>query len=68
MRNMPQWVFQQGQKRATSNRPQCAFLDLIEDTGSVRPAHQPSLTVKPPQDTTPTISSGSESEQVAVVV
>ncbi|KAG0064077.1 hypothetical protein BGZ90_002382 [Linnemannia elongata] len=68
MRNMPQWVFQQGQKRATSNRPQCAFLDLIEDTGSVRPAHQPSLTVKAPEDITPTVPSSNESEQVAVVV
>lgn len=65
---MPQWVFQQGQKRTTSNRPQCAFLDLIEDNGSVRPAHQPSLAVKTPKDTTRTNHRDGESEQMTGVV
>ncbi|KAG0079271.1 hypothetical protein BGZ90_003109 [Linnemannia elongata] len=50
VKNMPQWVFQQGQNRTTCNRPQCAFLPLIQDTGRVRPAPQPSLSVKTPKD------------------
>ncbi|OAQ29844.1 FAD/NAD(P)-binding domain-containing protein [Linnemannia elongata AG-77] len=50
VKNTPQWVFQQGQNRTTCNRPQCAFLPLVQDNGRVRPAPQPSLSVKTPKD------------------
>lgn len=50
VKNMPHWVFLQGQKRTNGNRPQCAFLPLAEDTGRVRPAPQPSLSIKTPKD------------------
>ncbi|KAK3813785.1 MAG: hypothetical protein JOS17DRAFT_760965 [Linnemannia elongata] len=49
-RHIPAWVFHRIQVQATSYRPQVAFLPLVEDTGVVRPAPQPSLSVKAPKD------------------
>ncbi|KAK3817829.1 MAG: hypothetical protein J3R72DRAFT_480147 [Linnemannia gamsii] len=37
-----------GQARSSSYRPQVAFLPYVEDTGRVKPAPQPSLSVKAP--------------------
>lgn len=47
---MPPWLFNRIQARAFSYRPQVAFLPPAEDNGRVRPAHQPSLSVKAPVD------------------
>lgn len=43
-------MFHRIQVQATSYRPQVAFLPLVEDNGVVRPAPQPSLSVKAPKD------------------
>ena len=45
---MPAWLFQRIQAQTCANRPQVAFLPLHEDTGRVKPALQPSLSVKAP--------------------
>ncbi|KAF9154192.1 hypothetical protein BG015_001649 [Linnemannia schmuckeri] len=50
-KHAPAWVFRRIQVKACSYRPQVAFLPLIEETGRVRPAHQPSLSVKAPVET-----------------
>ncbi|KAG9071664.1 hypothetical protein KI688_005877 [Linnemannia hyalina] len=50
VKNMPQWVFHRVQIQTTGYRPQVAFLPLVEDTGRVRPAPQPSLSVMSPDD------------------
>ncbi|KAG0202462.1 hypothetical protein BGX33_009698 [Mortierella sp. NVP41] len=42
-KHMPAWLQRKNAIRLSINRPQIAFLPLIEDTGSVRPAPQPSL-------------------------
>ncbi|KAK5796950.1 hypothetical protein F5H01DRAFT_330670 [Linnemannia elongata] len=47
-KHIPPWLFNRIQARAFSYRPQVAFLPLAEDNGRVRPAHQPSLSVKAP--------------------
>ncbi|KAF9120050.1 hypothetical protein BGW39_011704 [Mortierella sp. 14UC] len=51
VKNMPAWLFQRVQAQACSNRPQVAFLPLVENTGRVPPAYQPSLHVKAPVET-----------------
>ncbi|KAG0278864.1 hypothetical protein BGZ96_002206 [Linnemannia gamsii] len=63
VKNMPQWIFQQGQKRTTGYRPQCAFLPLVEDTGRVVPFPQPSLSVQGPKD----VKSDSEGNDEGVI-
>lgn len=45
---MPPWLFQRLHSQAFIFRPQVAFLPLVEDKGRVRPAHQPSLSIKAP--------------------
>ncbi|KAG0053320.1 hypothetical protein BGZ89_002946 [Linnemannia elongata] len=47
-KHIPVWLFQRIQEKTCSYRPLVAFLPLIEDTGRVRPAHQPSLSVQAP--------------------
>ncbi|KAK3817832.1 MAG: hypothetical protein J3R72DRAFT_480149 [Linnemannia gamsii] len=47
-KHMPAWLFQRIQVRSSSYRPQVAFLPYVEDTGRVKPAPQPSLSVKAP--------------------
>ncbi|KAF9105771.1 hypothetical protein BGX29_011473 [Mortierella sp. GBA35] len=47
-KNMPAWVQRKNQIRLCVNRPQIAFLPKVEDTGSVKPAAQPSLKCKAP--------------------
>ncbi|KAF9120613.1 hypothetical protein BGX30_003081 [Mortierella sp. GBA39] len=47
-KHIPPWLFNRIQARAFSYRPQIAFLPLAVDNGRVRPAHQPSLSVKAP--------------------
>ncbi|KAK3813788.1 MAG: hypothetical protein JOS17DRAFT_840621 [Linnemannia elongata] len=47
-KHMPAWLFQRIQAQTCANRPQVSFLPLHEDTGRVRPALQPSLSVKAP--------------------
>ncbi|KAH7056127.1 hypothetical protein BKA57DRAFT_531832 [Linnemannia elongata] len=47
-KHIPAWVFRRIQVKACSYRPQVAFLPLVEDTGRVPPAQQPSLWVKAP--------------------
>ncbi|KAG0367411.1 hypothetical protein BGX24_003232, partial [Mortierella sp. AD032] len=47
-KHMPAWLFQRIQARSSSYRPQVAFLPYVEDTGRVKPAPQPSLSVKAP--------------------
>ncbi|KAG0257520.1 hypothetical protein BGZ95_005215 [Linnemannia exigua] len=68
VKNMPQWMFQQGQRRTSSNRPQCAYLEYIEDHGSVKPAHQPSLSVKAPEDAKKHANNKSEIEKESGLV
>ncbi|KAF9091029.1 hypothetical protein BGX23_005545 [Mortierella sp. AD031] len=47
-KHMPAWVQQRTFVRMSINRPQVAFLPRVDDTGSVRPAPQPSLGAKGP--------------------
>ncbi|KAF9278765.1 hypothetical protein BGZ88_000376 [Linnemannia elongata] len=45
-RNMPQWLQRKNAIRGTINRPQLCWLPQIEDTGSVKAAPQPSLSLQ----------------------
>jgi len=42
-RNMPVWLHRIAIAKMAANRPQIAFLPLVEDKGSVKPIPQPSL-------------------------
>ncbi|KAG0204212.1 hypothetical protein BGX33_008654 [Mortierella sp. NVP41] len=56
-KHMPAWVMRRAQVRMAINRPQVAFLPRADDTGTVRPAPQPSLSAKAPEaDDKPTIA------------
>ncbi|KAG0312636.1 hypothetical protein BGZ97_010996, partial [Linnemannia gamsii] len=59
-KHIPAWLFNRIQERSCSYRPQVAFLPIIEDAGLVKPAAQPSLSVKGPvekkQETKPTVA------------
>jgi len=43
IRNLPKWIWLMTLRKLASNRPQVAFLPLVEDKGSVKPVSQPSL-------------------------
>ncbi|KAF9115771.1 hypothetical protein BGX30_006173 [Mortierella sp. GBA39] len=51
MRYTPLWVMHKAARRQNTNRPQAAFLPAAEDKGIVRPAPQPSLSIKAPEET-----------------
>ncbi|KAG0365578.1 hypothetical protein BC939DRAFT_524869 [Gamsiella multidivaricata] len=42
-RRMPKWLWMIALRKMASNRPQVAFLPLVEDKGTVKPTYQPSL-------------------------
>lgn len=42
-KNMPVWLHRIAIAKMAANRPQVAFLPLVEDKGSVKPIPQPSL-------------------------
>ncbi|KAF9357706.1 hypothetical protein BGX34_009263 [Mortierella sp. NVP85] len=43
IRNLPKWIWLMTLRKLASNRPQVAFLPLVEDKGNVKPVSQPSL-------------------------
>ncbi|KAF9537004.1 hypothetical protein EC957_009056 [Mortierella hygrophila] len=51
MKYTPSWVMDSVARRQNTNRPQAAFLPPAEDKGIVRPAPQPSLSIKAPEET-----------------
>ncbi|KAG0204211.1 hypothetical protein BGX33_008653 [Mortierella sp. NVP41] len=56
-KHMPAWVMRRVQVRMAINRPQVAFLPRADDTGTIRPAPQPSLSAKAPEaDDKPTVA------------
>ncbi|KAF9563169.1 hypothetical protein EC968_004977 [Mortierella alpina] len=42
-KNMPDWLWTFSHTKNVANRPQVAFLPLVQDEGTVRPQYQPSL-------------------------
>jgi len=50
MKNAPAWIMRKAEIRSISNRPQAAFLPLVEDHGLIPAAHQPSLSIKAPEE------------------
>ncbi|KAG0261840.1 hypothetical protein BG011_000603 [Mortierella polycephala] len=42
-KHMPRWAWMMALRKMASNRPQVAFLPMIEDLGTVKPVYQPSL-------------------------
>ncbi|KAG9071668.1 hypothetical protein KI688_005881 [Linnemannia hyalina] len=51
VKNTPPWVMHKVERRQNTHRPQAAFLPPAEDKGIVRPAPQPSLSIKAPEET-----------------
>ncbi|KAF9120515.1 hypothetical protein BGW39_011315 [Mortierella sp. 14UC] len=68
MRNIPSGLMRRIETRQFCHRPQVAFLPLVEDKGIFPPAHQPSLSVKAPQETKKQDSASGSSEQASALV
>ncbi|KAG0204213.1 hypothetical protein BGX33_008655 [Mortierella sp. NVP41] len=49
-KHVPAWVMRKVQVKAVGNRPQISFLPPAEDKGSIKSAHQPSLSAKAPTE------------------
>ncbi|KAF9310419.1 hypothetical protein BGZ91_007099, partial [Linnemannia elongata] len=54
IKRIPAWFMRKMGIQQCLHRPQAAFLPLAEDKGAVKPAPQPSLAVKAPQEKTKT--------------
>ncbi|KAG0316100.1 hypothetical protein BGZ97_007390 [Linnemannia gamsii] len=51
VKHMPEWAKRRMVVTLARNRPQCSFLPLVEDKGSIPPAFQPSLFAAKPKMT-----------------
>ncbi|KAF9140911.1 hypothetical protein BG015_001469, partial [Linnemannia schmuckeri] len=68
IKRVPTWLMRKMASQQYCHRPQVAFLPLIEDKGSFRPAHQPSLSVKAPQEKSTTVFAANEIDQLPTAV
>lgn len=43
IKHVPKWIWRKYMIKISEARPQVSFLPLVDDTGTARPAYQPSL-------------------------